>query len=947
MVRTLAGRMAVLLAAGSLSAWAQGTQTASVAGRVIDAEDAAIAGAGVRLTSPSLQGVWIAATDSKGRFAARFLPPGAYLIEITKADYQTIKLNQRLGLDQNFQPRFRMARNQHAVVEIVAAPPGLDKTDAKTASNYRMDRIDMLPVARTMESIALLTPGVVEGVGGGVQVRGAMTTNNRILVDGQNVEDGVYGDRGVSLIEDAIEETQVLTGALSAEYGNVDGGVINSITRSGSNTLSGQVRWDFRNPAWNAMGPMIDRSASDDHTGIDTTFSLGGYLIKDRLWFHTAYFKEGMRELRTLSGEALSDALDGNAGAGYTYSRDEIRRQLKLTWLVSEEQTLVASYMNSGAVHDRRDYLAGSLDTLVPQRGEDELLNIAWRAVWSPQLISDIRYGYKKAFFSVGTPGNATDLRSSPVYYNGLFYQHGPFNGSDGGDQRDNQTLTAKTSCFFDAMGSHQMDFGFDWGKSSRRARSEISATGYIFAVAVDPVDRSIIPNSVWVYESRGGAATVENHGLYCNDKWVPNEHLAGQLGLRWDQYTARDEAGAKFAGAGSFSPRLGLKYDFLGDSKWIAGASYARYNGKILDQILMGATHQGNAQEVDFLAAALPPGPYTWNDVFNLANYDFSAASVAYASIPGVNIQLNPALKPPSVDEYQASLAYTFSSAAIGTGYLRTTAVYKNWKNLIDYRVGNKGQIDYLIHPPNGQDFLYPTYIKYWDNNRDATRTYKALELEFSTAKRCWQFLGSLTWSRLWGNYEGQDNTEPGRGEGINSWNLDRNLTAPEGYLRGHVPFRARLMGTYTLDSRLGKTTLGLLYRFDSGSYVSETRIVSGSALNVSLPTEAQNAVFTQYKDSRRGTLVGASSSYLDVSVNHDWELRKVKAVAVRAFVRAVVKNLFNHQQILRRPKVYAAYPAAYTDPWVPENPDTFGQPNGACFGEPRTYSISAGVRF
>ena len=73
--------------------------------------------------------------------------------------------------------------------------------------------MDRLPVERSPEALALLTPGVSAGVGGGVQIRGSMTTGNRLLVDGQNVEDGAYGDRGVSLIEEGLEEVQVLTGA--------------------------------------------------------------------------------------------------------------------------------------------------------------------------------------------------------------------------------------------------------------------------------------------------------------------------------------------------------------------------------------------------------------------------------------------------------------------------------------------------------------------------------------------------------------------------------------------------------------------------------------------------------------------------------------------------------------------------------------------------------------
>ena len=569
MAHACPGRIAVLLAAGSVFALAQGTQTASVTGSVIDAGDVAIAGAVVRLTSPSLQGARSVPTDAKGRFTVRLLPPGDYLLEVTKAEYQTIQFNQRLGIDQNFQPRFRMARSQNLVVEVVAAQPAVDKTDVKTASNYRMDRMDLLPVGRNMESLALLTPGVVEGVGGGVQVRGAMTTNNKILVDGQNAEDGAYGDRGVSLIEDAIEETQVLTGALSAEYGSVDGGVINAITRSGSNTYTGQVRWNIRNPSWNAVGPLVDRSGIEDRTGLDTTFSLGGYLIKDRLWFFTSSFVEAWREVETIASDAFGNpAWPGGAGAAYTYKRDELRRQLKLTWLINPDHTLVGSYMSSRTVHNQRDYFAGALETLTPQRNHDEMLSLAWRAIWSPQVISDIRYGSKRQSFRTGTTGNTGVISDSPLLNldDGYFYNHSPLNGDDGGDQRDNRTLSAKTSLFLEG---HQIDTGLDWYQGIRRAAGEPSTTGYIFNVSdIDPLAGTATPVSVSVITPGTGAGKVENRGLYVNDKWILDDRLSLQLGLRWERLEGRNETGARLAGSASFSPRLGLKYDFLGDSR-------------------------------------------------------------------------------------------------------------------------------------------------------------------------------------------------------------------------------------------------------------------------------------------------------------------------------------------------------------------------------------------
>ena len=361
-----------------------------------------------------------------------------------------------------------------------------------------------------------------------------------------------------------------------------------------------------------------------------------------------------------------------------------------------------------------------------------------------------------------------------------------------------------------------------------------------------------------------------------------------------------------------------------------------------------MKGTFQDNPMMVDFNAIDTSTSQ-PFSSIFNLSNYDYSAAGVSYANIPGVNIRMNPDMAAPSVDEDQASLAYSFKETMIGTGYVRGTLVHKTWKNLVDYRIGNDGQADYVI--PQSGELLHP-YIYYWDNNPEATRDYKGLEVEFATAKGRWQFQGNLTWSRLWGNYEGQEEAMPGRGEGIHAWDVtnghpmfDRNITAPEGYLLGHVPFRVRLMGTWTMNSRLGETTLGLLYRFDAGGSASETRYIQGMVLNPGLPNEVQEAWFTQYKDNRRGTNRGNSSWYLDLSVNHEWTLLRVKNVPVRGFLKAIIKNVLNHKQLLRRPKTYEDAVDAPSNPWVPDA--HYGVPGPDCYGEPRTYGFAAGVRF
>ena len=969
------GITALALVAGSgIVAHAQGTQTANVTGTVVDASGAPLSGVVVRLTSPALQGVRTFATDASGKFIARLLPPGLYTVQFTKEGLETRKITEQLGIDQTFSPKVTLTKLGGAVVEVIAAAPAVDKTDVKTATNYRADSVDLLPNARTQEGVALLTPGVTSGVGGRVQIRGAMTSGNLYLLDGQNIADNAYNNRGVALIDDSIEETQIVTGAMSAEYGDVEGGIINSITRSGGNEFSGSLRWELSDPAWNATQPFQNRAAITNVLSETKTLQLSGPIIKDKLWFAASYFTTNSNVAGVigesssgtnadLAGSPLGvfsqNSPDG-LGSSYTRNNVEIRRQAKVTWAINQDHTLVGSYMKNAINQTNRNYYAGEALALVPQISVSDFLNIALRSAWSSNFTTELRFGKKHQNLSAGGTPNG----QSPIYAdeNGGFYNNGIFNSADGGDNRDNRTLNLKASLFWNGAGSHQTDFGLDYYKGIRRAKNEQSPTELIFEVGgTDLVHRTAIPVAVWAYYSTPGEADNFSTGLYVNDKWTLDQHWNFQLGLRWDNYKAQNESGARTAGASGISPRLGLKYDLFGDSKHIFGFSYARYNAKVLEGITNSVTGQGNAKEIDYYAKSfLAAGDYveanrtSFAALQNLALYNMTSAGIAYYNDPTLNVKLNDKMKAPTVDELQASYALSFNVAGLGDGFLKVTTVYKNWKNLIDITTGNQG----TVLDPTGTSL----YMKVWDNNPDATRKYRGLELEGQLNRNGWTYGGNVTWSSLKGNYEGEGTSTPARGESINSWSVtngvtkfDKNDLHPEVYLTGNDPIRIRGNASKSFTNQFGKTTVGWVYRFDTGSHFSYTRSITAARLagTGALPGQA-GSTFTQYMDQARGAGVYPGSSYLDLAVTHDFPLFKAGGKDVTAFGKLVFSNVLNHQQQIgfntsmnSATGTYGTATGGVNSPWVKSS--AFGT-NGASssnYGSPRSLSISAGFRF
>jgi outer membrane receptor for ferrienterochelin and colicin len=854
-------------------------------------------------------------------------------------------------MDQHCQPRRTLESVAGATVEVVAAASSaIDPTDVKTATNYNAERIDSLPMGRTVFAMAQLTPGVTSGVND-LQIRGSNGTGNLYLVDGQNLHDNVYNSLAFPIINDSIDETQIITGAISAEYGNVEGGVINTVTKSGGNEFTGLVRIDLSNPQWNAVRPMQNRNGISNILSEVKTYTLGGYIVKDRLWFYASYYTTDAATARSIA----ADALEGPGGANTPYTQEVARRTktFKLTYRFNDDHSVIGTYSGGSVDVANVNYLAGTIGALSQQMERYEMYNFSWRSVWSPSFNSEIRFGTKTMLIGGGPKGSnehmVYNLDDDYIYHSALF------NGDDGGDNRDNQTANIKGSYFADWNGMHEIDFGFDYYKGSRYALNMQSPTNKIFYVeGWDIPSQTGYLVAYEDYVSTDAKANQTTMGLYVNDKWKLNNNLAVQVGFRWDQYKADSEDfNGTIASASGFSPRLGVTYDLFGDQQWIFKASYCIYHGAVLESITGAVSGAGNPKMYGYEIDWDDPqweSPQPLSVIFDLNNYPY----LTDYDNPTGNIKLNPSLKPPQVDEFQISASYSFATDDWGAGYVSLTAVQKNWKNMIDYSAGMNGR----VYDGEIEEFFY---IKYWDNTSDAERKYKALELVTDYTNGAFHFTGNITWSTLEGNYDSEVEYSPGAAQGINYFNYvgdndggnlvkmyDTKDRTPYGYLTGHQPLIINATADYAIPSRGGRTTIGFVYTFASGAHYSNTRVNRRRALNPSLPAEF-GTNWTQYKDGKSGEGVFNASAYHDLAITHDFNLFKVSGVQVKAFAKLIIYNFFNHQQLLTWNTAWLSAPASNTDlnhEWT-EGP-YHGQATGASnFGAPRSFSLSAGVRF
>src|SRR5213075_3248733 len=156
----------------------------------------------------------------------------------------------------------KLASVAEAITVTASAPAVLETTEV--ARNFDQKQIAQLPVRRNVRDTVLLAPGVTaNGPNNQLMVSGGPSYDNLFLVNGVVVNENLRGQPHNLFIEDAIQETTIITGAISAEYGRFTGGVVSTLTKSGGNEFSGSVRDSLSNPNWIAKTPIETADHAD------------------------------------------------------------------------------------------------------------------------------------------------------------------------------------------------------------------------------------------------------------------------------------------------------------------------------------------------------------------------------------------------------------------------------------------------------------------------------------------------------------------------------------------------------------------------------------------------------------------------------------------------------------------------------------------------------------
>ncbi|MEY4093206.1 MAG: hypothetical protein RLZZ53_405, partial [Acidobacteriota bacterium] len=293
----------LLMAAIASPAWAQDIR-GSIEGVVKDASGAVLPGATVEATSNVGQPV-TTVTDAVGVYRFPSLAPGNYKISANLQGFVSKEVGDvRVALGQIKKVDFSLPLSGVTeTVNVTAETPLVDVRQTSRQTNIRAEQVDLLPKGRDFTSLVTQAPGAnSESKLGGLSIDGASAGENRFIIDGIETTDLQDGTSSKNVIVDFIEEVQVKSSGYTAEFGGATGGVINAVTKSGTNDFHGSALYNFEGDSLEgARRPTLRTNLTDStkaeyvsypkdgRTRHEPGFALGGPIMRNRMWFFGAY----------------------------------------------------------------------------------------------------------------------------------------------------------------------------------------------------------------------------------------------------------------------------------------------------------------------------------------------------------------------------------------------------------------------------------------------------------------------------------------------------------------------------------------------------------------------------------------------------------------------------------------------------------------------------------
>ncbi|MCH4295750.1 TonB-dependent receptor [Shewanella sp. 3B26] len=547
--------------------------------------------------------------DDKGRFNVGSVPAGTYEIVNAKGEKQVIQVVVGTGTNVAF------GASPEVIQVLGSRIQRIDTSSVESSTVYDMDAVFELPIPRDTVAVALLTPGAVQGgqnFGRNLPVFGGSSiAENGYYIDGMDVTNLRTMLSFANLPQDAVSQTQVKSGGYGVEYGRSLGGIVNIVTRSGSNDFEfgGSAYWtpdslrasnkDVTTVNLDGSETVTTYNSGDEYDTLEYNVFASGPIIEDKLFFFAMI--EGQKKERT------------NYGTSSSYSYDITNPQYfaKLNWFITNDHSLRFTYINNEVEKDYRSYeiyedengdavlgKLGSLSNSYPLDSGGTMSVLGYTGYLTDNFTINLQYGkltnkYEK---TPNLPGDdcplAYDTTGALSFAERISI--GCWNSPDQTtvtDQVDDEDERTSWKADFEwVLGDHTLRFGYN-DESYEATSPGVKYSGdayyrYMTSHAnngcnINGVDLDCGTETVRVrkYNTQTATFGVDNTAWYLEDNWQVTDNFLLYGGVRGETFTNYDGNGAVFLESDNLiAPRLGFSWDIDGDATKKLYGTIGRY---------------------------------------------------------------------------------------------------------------------------------------------------------------------------------------------------------------------------------------------------------------------------------------------------------------------------------------------------------------------------------
>jgi Carboxypeptidase regulatory-like domain/TonB dependent receptor len=953
-----------LAAAATASAAIAQTTTGTIEGRVVGPDGGALPGVSVTAAG-ALPASRVAETDAGGLYRLPALPPGSYEVRVELQGFATRKSVAIVSIAATTRLDFHLSPAVSEELTVRAEAPLIDLYSVEVSHTMDARAFERLPLSRDYTSVALLEPGVTLDNNNALSVFGATSLENQYLIDGVDVTGIRIGAEAKVIPEQFLQQVEIKTANYPAEFGRALGGVINAITPSGGNTYHGEAFGYFDNQDFEAKAkPGVVGGNFAGFGNQDYGAGLGGFVVRDRLWFFGVYDRtETTRDVTLVTGSG--SPFDGSKFRSQDQSQDLFAGKLTYTpgpqvdvvgSVIGDPSTNHAQLVEDGPPATRRITLStGRPDVSVIANGVTGRF-LAEIGLFDHRELNNVDPVFNPTFLT-GDPSQVPTLDLAncnlPGCYTGAPWVFIPIPGSTPLiDEHYSRREAKATVTGF--LGAHEAKLGADLEALSGTVTHVIPAGYNRILSALAP--GQVLYTQSWFGDTSGqfgqdhvassvaGHPKTRNLAVFAQDTWAALPNLTLNAGLRYEQFKLQDAVtGGTVANlTGNLVPRVGIAWDPENSGASKVTFAYGRFLEAIPLDIQAGVFRGTSLSITDLTGFTFDCGP----------------TSISCQSFPNTMTEpADPKLEPPL--EEQWTLGYrrrltrelTVGIQALYSRLLRAVedrcdlqgndaafGLTSNGCVLMNPGISPWGQGNFanVALPPGVSGPLLCTNGLNPNEGRAsgpcqplprAKRTYEGVTVsaEDRFSPRTY-LIASYTWSRLRGNYDGSFN-ELGQATPHGNFDYDYpQLTQNfDGKLANDRPNQFKVAGFYSFGFGL---TAGANFYLRSGIPIDKLgsfALVNGAPVPLFLaPRGSQGRTPNDWD--------------LDLHLDYPWVAGPLRLALILDLFR-----VFNHQTVLRVNPFFNE-DGFQADNSVQTNP-TYGQP--ILRSDPRLLRLGMTVSF